>query len=348
MATERSSTVQPSGQIVPIDRGLQTVRQMLGENAKGLEALLGRYLPMERFCGAVLTLCRHNPDLTDHTKASRPSLLLAVMRIAQLQLSPDPAMGQAWIIPRQGRAEFQIGWKGCLALAYRSPLVSAVRYNVVRKGEHFVWRDGKDFVLEHEPTEEGWPDRMQDIRAAWAIIETVRGGAIPRVMYAPEILRHKARGMGSQPAWGKDPAPMAVKTVLGDACRRGPFDAEVGRAFALDHLGEIGKGQGGDDALEAEFSVVPRENGGEKGKGAAAAFKAAHGEAPPPETEEEDRIMDAAEIKALYAEGAKLGIEQRDIFDALVQKYGEELEIPVRDRPGLVALIQTMAKGGKR
>jgi hypothetical protein len=169
-----------------------------------------------------------------------------------------------------------------LALAYRSPLVGAIRYNVVGPRDHFVWRDGRTWVLEHEPAEEGWPDAMDEIRAAWCCIDLKSGFTIPRVMFRPEILRHKERGSASgrnpQPAWATDPSPMALKTVIGDACRRGPFEGEVGRAFALDLQGEVGLGQP-EDAPTIDVQPTP-QNGAGASTSFAEKFKAAHGAAP--------------------------------------------------------------------
>jgi recombination protein RecT len=245
--------VSPSSQLVSIDEAVLPVRRMLAKNMTGISAALG--------------------------KAEPSSLLLAVMRVAHLQLYPDPILGQAYIIPRKGKAEVQLGYKGTLALAYRSPLVSAVRYGVVGPDDHFVFRDGRSWVLEHEPCEDGWPESMDQVRAAWAIIELRSGGAIPRVMYRAEIIRHKERGQGSQPAWQTDPSPMSVKTVLADACRRGPFEGEIGRAFALDHLGEIGKGQPPTTDDERAIIELQPEEGGPGAK-PSDRFKAAHRQPP--------------------------------------------------------------------
>lgn len=306
-----------AGQLAPIDRALHEVRGLLGAKMKTIAAVLGQYMPPERFCGAVLTLCQQNPDLLDPRKVERGSLLLAVLRIAQLQLSPDPALGQAWIVPRKGRAEFQLGYKGCIALAYRSPLVGVVRYGVVGNADHFIWRDGREWVLEHEPTEEGWPDRMEDIRGAWVIIETRSGHKLPRVMYRAEILRHKARGQGAQPAWATDPAPMCLKTVLGDACRRGPFEGEIGRAFALDHSGEIGRGQPAD--IDAEYVVNGATNGKptDGPKTAADRFKEKHLDAQPALSGQPVTIDVPAEPELAPAEGEPPSAQVIDLMAAL-------------------------------
>ena len=349
-----------AGQIAPVQQALADVRQMLGLNIKTIDALLGRYMPKERFCGAVLTLCRHNPDLLDISKADRQSLLLATLRIAQLQLSPDPALGQAWIIPRKGKAEFQLGWKGCLALAYRSPLVAAVRYNVVGPRDHFVWRDGRNWTLDHEPSEEGWPAKLDEVRAAWAIIELRSGSPIPRVMYLPEIIRHKQRGQGSQPAWVTDGAAMALKTVIADACRRGPFEGEIGRAFVLDHQGETGLGQPEDGAIDVPYTVGDQGNGSGNGNGhgkpatAADRFKAAHSEEAAEPTDEHGDfdisqavpLMDEAAQRRVLEAGRARGMGDNDVLELA----GGPLDvIPAAEEMNLLRQISTWkAPKGKK
>jgi len=267
-------TQTQENQIVPRENRLALVSATLTRNEKALGALLGAFMPVDRFRAMVVTQCKVNPDLQ---KCEVASVMIAAMRIAQLRLSPDPSLGQAWLIPRNGRAEFQLGWKGCLALAYRSHLVAAVRYGVVRKGDAFTWQDGRDWRLEHTPGEEGWPTGPTDTVAAWAIVELTTGKALPRVMFTAELMRHKDRGKGKQPAWSSDFAAMCAKTVIGDACRRAPLGEEESRAMQIDHLGEVGVGQPTEEAIEADYTVT--ENGNDKA-GKAEAFKQAFGAAP--------------------------------------------------------------------
>jgi recombination protein RecT len=265
-------TLAQATKIRPASERLDLIKSSLDANEPAIRASLGRFMSSERFGRMVLTLMRANVDLQ---KCKPASIVLSALRIAQLQLSPDPALGQSWLIPREvsvkdrkgdwqkeWRAEFQIGYKGYLALAYRSPLVGAVRYGVVRKGDRFAFEDGRNWRLEHEPSVEGWPESPGETVAAWAVLDLRSGFSIPRVMYLPEILRHKARGKGKQPAWQSDFAAMCAKTVLGDACRRGPFEGEIGRAFSDDHSGEIGEGQGDDGAvIDVEHTETTQGNG---------------------------------------------------------------------------------------
>jgi len=231
---------------------LGEVKRTLANNLKTVNALLAGYTTPERFMGGIVTAMQINPDLA---LCSPQSVLLASLRVAQLRLSPDPALGQAYLIPRDGRAEFQLGYRGTLQLLYRSPIVRNVRYNVVRRGDRFRWIDGASWVLEHEPGTEGWPTTWDELIAAWAIIELTNGGQIPRVMYADEIRRHKERGRGKQPAWQTDLGAMAAKTVLGDVARRGPLDGESLLGVNLDHQGEAGLPQ---QTADLEEMVAPQ------------------------------------------------------------------------------------------
>ena len=234
----------PKDKLALISRGFEL-------NKKTITALLGDSMEYPRFIAMLLSHVKASPELL---KCSPSSLIFGGIRIARMRLSPDPALGMAWLIPRKGHAEFQIGYKGVLNLAYRSPLIAAVRYGVVRKGDEFLWVDGRDWQLKHIPGPEGWPTSPDETVAAWAILELRSGAAIPRVMWTPEILRHKGRGAGSQPAWKTDFAAMSVKTVLGEVCRRGPLGDEASYALNLDHRGEVGLGQPrGADAIEAEL-----------------------------------------------------------------------------------------------
>jgi phage RecT family recombinase len=244
-------------------RGLPAVKKLLNGNMRTVEALLNGFTSPQRFLGGIVTAMQVNPALQ---QCVPESVLLAALRIAQLRLSPDPALGQAWLIPRDRKdersntwssfAEFQLGYRGTLALLYRSPRVASVRYSVVRRGDAFRFVDGAKWILEHTPSAEGWPETMDLLEGAWAIIELNNGRMIPRYMPKAEILRHKARGKGRQPAWDTDPAAMSVKTVLNDIGKRGPLEGEGLLAVNLDETGEHDLGQQVED-LEAEVFGSP-------------------------------------------------------------------------------------------
>lgn len=280
-----------ANQLVTTDQRVATVRQCLAKNMKGIQAGLAGYMDPARFMRTILTAVQNSPALLDCRK---DTLLLSVLRLAQLNLSPDPLVGHAYIIPRKGRAELQLGYRGALALAYRSKQVRAIRGNVVREGEPFRWRDGRDWILEHEPGD----SFDAPLVAAWVIIETVWGGSIPKVMRRKEVMAHKARSANVQSAaergketpWDTDEAAMWLKTCFAAAAKHGPFEGAEAAAFSLDREGEEGRGQPDSSGvlIDADFSVEGEDqpdNG--RPKGALDQFKAAHRVQDPPEPQQE-------------------------------------------------------------
>ena len=103
-----------------------------GGNKKTLQALIqsmqgeiARALPQaitpERFTRMALSAVSSNPDLS-HCESK--SFLGAMMTAAQLGLEPNTPLGQAYLIPYKDKgelkAQFQLGYKGLIDLAYRS------------------------------------------------------------------------------------------------------------------------------------------------------------------------------------------------------------------------------------
>ena len=64
-----------------------------------------------------LSLVGNSPLLA---KADPRSILGAAIKAATLDLSIEPSLGHAYIVPYGNQAQFQIGWKGLLQLAQRS------------------------------------------------------------------------------------------------------------------------------------------------------------------------------------------------------------------------------------
>jgi len=104
------------------------IKAMEGEIKKALPSVI----TPERFTRMVLSAISVNPKLATCTKAS---FLGAMMNAAQLGLEPNTPLGQAYILPYQNKgvleAQFQIGYKGLIDLAYRSGEVELVQAHIV-------------------------------------------------------------------------------------------------------------------------------------------------------------------------------------------------------------------------
>ena len=84
------------------------------------------------FISTLLTLWNGNSKLQD---CDTQSILGAAGLAATLNLSIAPSLGYAHIVPYNGRATFQIGWKGIVQLAHRTGKYTAINSAAVFEGE---------------------------------------------------------------------------------------------------------------------------------------------------------------------------------------------------------------------
>lgn len=115
----------------------------MAENKNSLPALLSREDVKKRFTEVLdknapnfmqtlLTVYNGNDQLK---KCEPVSILAAAGLAATLNLSISPSLGHAYIIPFNGKAQFQIGVKGLVQLAHRTGRYTALHSGVVREGE---------------------------------------------------------------------------------------------------------------------------------------------------------------------------------------------------------------------
>lgn len=240
-------------QIVPTSEKIQNVQSWL--SSKAVLGQLKMALPRagvtpERFARIVMTEVRRTPKLAE---CSIESLLGAAMTAAQLGLEPGP-MGLAYLIPYAGEVTLQVGYKGLLALAWRSEQIQSVQAEVVRQNDTFKYANGIPPELNHVPAA---ADRGEPTHA-YAIVGTTSGGWLFRVMTADEIREHQKRFSKAKTGpWITDWDEMACKTVLKRTLKRAPISTELQRAVDLDDRYELGVPQ--------EIDVTPP--GAEDGDG---------------------------------------------------------------------------------
>lgn len=187
----------------------------------------------------VMTVVQQTPALLN---VRRDTLLGAVMTCAQLALRPG-VLGQAYVLPFKGRAQFVPGYKGLAQLAHRSGQVAGIDMEVVRRRDKFRVIKGSEARIVHEP---GWgrPDDPADLEpvAYYSIVRTIGGGAFTYVMETWEVEAHRDRfalqrdretGQIKGP-WVENFDAMALKTTLKYALRPAPMSLELQQAIALD------------------------------------------------------------------------------------------------------------------
>lgn len=191
-------------------------------------------LTPERFTRIVLTALSSNHQLQECTP---PSFLGAMMQAAQLGLEPNTPLGQAYLIPYRNHGQlecqFQIGYKGLLALFYRSG-GKDLQAHEVHENDTFEYELGLEPKLRHVPA---LTDRGPVI-LYYAVYHTKDGGSGFAVMSMDDIKAHmhqfsKAAGKGFSP-WSTNFDEMAKKTVIKKVLKYAPMATDFVRAVAAD------------------------------------------------------------------------------------------------------------------
>ena len=207
------------------------IKKFEGEIKKALPAVI----TPERFTRMVLSAISTNPKLASCTPAS---FLGAMMSAAQLGLEPNTPLGQAYILPFQNKgkleAQFQIGYKGLIDLAYRSGDVELVQAHVVYENDTFECEFGLESKLRHVPAES---DRGNAVKV-YAIFKTKSGGYGFDVMSMDDVKKHaqkysKAYSSSYSP-WTTNFEEMAKKTVLKKCLKYAPLKSDFVKAVVQD------------------------------------------------------------------------------------------------------------------
>lgn len=245
----------------PEKKTLQSyIKKMQGEIAKALPSVI----TPERFTRIVLSAISVNKQLAQCTPES---FLAAMMTSAQLGLEVNTPLGQAYVLPYRNKgvleAQFQIGYKGLIDLAYRSGEVEVIQAHVVYANDTFQYSYGLEPELEHKPAIGDKGDPF----AVYAMFKTKSGGYGFEVMSMDDIRQHAAKysksyGSSYSP-WKTNFEEMAKKTVLKRVLKYAPLKSDFVRAVTQDETikTEIGEEmyEVPTEYIDLEYSEVQQE-----------------------------------------------------------------------------------------
>ena len=233
--------------------------------ASGLGVMIGSKSVQERFekmlgkksagfLSSLLTLVNNNNLLQ---KANPTSVLAAAATAASLDLPVNPSLGLAWIVPYGNGAQFQLGYRGAIALAMRSGQMKSIVMTEVYEGECKCWNR---FTETFE-----FGDRVSDnIIGYYARFETVNGFVKATFWTKEEVLKHAKRFSKSfnRGPWQTDFDAMAKKTVLLSIIKTyAPMSIEMQSAFESDvKVATFNETTGQEEFIEAEVLDAQNED----------------------------------------------------------------------------------------
>lgn len=227
IATKQNELAKSKGKKTMTDY----VKSMEGEIAKALPSVI----TPERFTRMTMTALSNSPELQQATPAS---FLGAMMSAAQLGLEPNTALGQSYIVGYRNKgvmeAQFQLGYKGLIDLAYRSGEVTMIQAHVVYENDEFEVEYGLDPKLIHKPA----TSNRGEATHVYAMFKTKEGGVGFECMSMDDVKNHaqkysKAYGSSFSP-WKSNFEEMAKKTVLKKALKYAPLKSDFARGLTAD------------------------------------------------------------------------------------------------------------------
>ena len=226
------------------------IKSMEGEIKKALPSVI----TPERFTRMVLSAISTNQALGSCTPSS---FLGAMMSAAQLGLEPNTPLGQAYILPYKNKgvleAQFQLGYKGLIDLAYRSGEVELVQAHIVYENDKFECEYGLEPKLTHVPADS---NRGAAIKV-YAMFKTKSGGYGFEVMSMDDVREHAKKYSKSYSSsfspWSTNFEEMAKKTVLKKCLKYAPLKSDFVKGVVQD--GAI-KNEISDDMYEVPNVVV--------------------------------------------------------------------------------------------
>lgn len=171
---------------------------------KKFEQVLEKKAP--QFMSSLLNL--YNGD-TYLQKATPMSVVTSALVAATLDLPVDKNLGYAWIVPYNGTAQFQLGYKGYIQLALRTGQYKSINVIEVHEGELVSWNR---LTEELELNLDGATSNK--VIGYCGFFRLTNGFEKTVYWSRKQIEDHKKKFSKSDFGWKKDFDAMAKKTVL--------------------------------------------------------------------------------------------------------------------------------------
>lgn len=222
------------------------IKEVLRSQWPRIAAVMPAHMSAERLYQLSVSAINQTPGLAEATPSS---LLSCVMKCSALGLEPSAVdgLGNAYILPyRNGKtglteAQFIIGYRGLIKLAYNSGHILAISVFPVFRGEVYELVQDEYGTKCHKvpdiENEHGPGDLLFVYASATTDGIDANGNniCIGEYMTKREIDAIRARSKASKfGPWATDYIAMAEKTAIRKLAKRLPLSVDVGNAIAAD------------------------------------------------------------------------------------------------------------------
>lgn len=192
---------------------------------------------INRFLAIATTELKNNPKVAN---CDLRSLCGAIVRACQFGLELDSMQGHAYLTERKGGCQLIIGYKGMLALGFRTKKLLSMEVQKVCKNDYFKRRHGDNKGLEHEPNDK---EERGDIIGYYAYAHLLNNDKVFEYMNMKEIedLKKEAHVvMTPNSPWVRFEEQMCKKTVIRQLFKYQSLSKEIDKAISLDEMADAG------------------------------------------------------------------------------------------------------------
>lgn len=208
-----------------------TPREILKSMTKEFQRAMPSGADADQLVRDALTVLSSTPSLA---RLQDPNTFIAaLMTCAQLGLRPGVgALGQAYIIPFKGKAQFILGYQGMIELANRSGEISSISAHAVHENDHFEMEYGIEDKLTHRPP---LKEARGEIYGYYAVGKRTNGGYSFVYMSKAEAIQHRDKfALSPNGPWKNHFDAMALKTVIRKLFTFLPRSTDMQRAIVSD------------------------------------------------------------------------------------------------------------------
>ena len=209
----------------------KTLEGWLQKMRPQLEKALPKHVDPDRILRIAMTSLRTTPKLRD---CEPMSFLAALMQSAQLGLEPNTPLGEAYLIPYGNKVQFQIGYKGIIALCQNTRQYQSIYAHMVYKNDKFEYQLGLHKDLIHVPADEPEGEPIY----YYGVYHLMNGGSDFAVWSRDKVNKHKEQYSKSaqydSSSWQTAYDSMALKSVLKSALKYAPKSIELANKLAMD------------------------------------------------------------------------------------------------------------------
>ncbi len=212
-----------------VPAGPPTLKQRLETQKNEIAAALPKGMTAEQFTRHALTTIRNNRQLAE---CDPLTIIGGLMQAAGLGLDID-ARGLAYLVPYKGKAQFILGYRGIVALAWRSGQLKSIEARKVCENDEFSYEYGLAPQLHHVPA---LSNRGKAI-CYYGVAHFKDGGYYFVVLGMDEIEAHRRRSASANSSitpWKSDFDSMAAKTCIRVMAPFLPLSVEEARTIAGD------------------------------------------------------------------------------------------------------------------